>query len=114
LLNPVKPPQLSYWLREVKTANAEIDYVTSSGNLMVPIEVKAGKSGTLKSLHQFVVRKKSLLCVHFDLNPPEIRPITHSVRMDANIVQASFNLLSLPLYMVEALPRILVEFRSSS
>ncbi|MFO7601271.1 MAG: ATP-binding protein [Candidatus Desulfacyla sp.] len=114
LLNPLEPPQLTYWLREVKTANAETDYVTSSGNLVVPIEVKAGKSGTLKSLHQFAVRKKSPLCVRFDLNPPEIRPVTHSVRMDADTVPASFTLLSLPLYLVEALPRILVEFRSSS
>ncbi len=112
LLEPLEPPALTYWLREGKTANAETDYVTSSGNWVVPVEVKAGKSGTLKSLHQFAVRKKSPLCVRFDLSLPEIRPITHSVRIDADTVPASFTLLSLPLYLVEALPSILVEFRS--
>jgi hypothetical protein len=66
------------------------------------------------SLHQFAVRKKSPLCVRFDLNLPEIRPITHSVRMDADTVPASFTLLSLRLYLVEALPGILAEFRSGS
>ena len=106
LLKPLEPPQLTYWLREQKTANAETDYVTSSGNLVVPIEVKAGKSGTLKSLHQFAARKRSPLCVRFDLNLLEIRPITHSVRMDFTSLPVSFTLLSLPLYLVEPLPGV--------
>ncbi len=114
LLQPLDPPQLTYWLREQKTANAETDYVTSSGNRVVPIEVKAGKSGTLKSLHQFAARKKSPLCVRFDLNLPEIRCLTHSVRMEGSSVPVSFTLLSLPLYLVEALPRVLEEFRRES
>ena len=114
LLQSLEPPRLTYWLREQKTANAETDYVTSSGNLVVPIEVKAGKTGTLKSLHQFAARKKSPLCVRFDLNLPEIRFLTHSVRMDGGSIPVSFTLLSLPLYLVEALPGILEEFRSGS
>ncbi|MBW2596611.1 MAG: ATP-binding protein [Deltaproteobacteria bacterium] len=113
LFNPLEPPQLTYWLRESKTANAETDYVTSSGNQVIPIEVKAGKSGTLKSLHQFALRKKAAICVRFDLNLPEIRPITHLARMNGGSVPVSFTLLSLPLYMVEALPRILNDFRST-
>jgi predicted AAA+ superfamily ATPase len=114
LLQPFEPPRLTYWLREQKTANAETDYVTSSGNLVVPIEVKAGKSGTLKSLHQFAARKKSPLCVRFDLNPPEIRSVTHSVMLDVGSVPVAFTLLSLPLYLVEALPRVLEQFRTGS
>ncbi|MFO7984529.1 MAG: hypothetical protein R6U38_01585, partial [Desulfatiglandaceae bacterium] len=94
------------------TANAETDYVTSSGNWVVPIEVRAGKSGTLKSLHQFAARKKSRLCVRFDLNLPELRSLSHSVRMDSHSVPVSFTLLSLPLYLVEALPGVLEELRS--
>ena len=114
LLQPLEPPQLTYWLREQKTANAETDYVTASGNLVVPIEVKAGKSGTLKSLHQFAARKKSPLCVRFDLNLPDMRSLTHSVMLDGGSVPVSFTLLSLPLYLVEALPRVLEEFRRES
>jgi predicted AAA+ superfamily ATPase len=114
LLQTPEPQQLTYWLREQKTANAETDYVTASGNLVVPIEVKAGKSGTLKSLHQFAARKKSPLCVRFDLNLPERRSLTHSVRMDGGGVPVSFTLLSLPLYLVEALPKVLEEFRRES
>jgi hypothetical protein len=112
LLNPLEPPQLTYWLRELKTANAETDYVTANGNQVIPIEVKAGKSGTLKSLQQFALSKNAALCVRFDLNLPDIRQITHSARIDGSSIPVSYTLLSLPLYMVEELPRILNELRS--
>ena len=113
LLNPLEPQQLTYWLRELKTANAETDYVTANGNQVIPIEVKAGKSGTLKSLQQFALSKNAALCVRFDLNLPDIRQITHSARIDGGSIPVSYTLLSLPLYMVEELPRILDELRSS-
>ncbi len=111
LLNPFEPPRLTYWLREVKSANAEVDYVTASGNQVLPIEVKAGKSGTLKSLQQFALNKNAGLCVRFDLNPPGIQEITHAVLTEAGSVPVSYTLLSLPLYLVEELPRILDEMR---
>lgn len=47
-------PQLYYWVREKKSSSAEIDYVISIGAHILPIEVKAGKSGTLRSLHYFL------------------------------------------------------------
>ena len=78
---------------------------------MTPIEVKAGKSGTLKSLQQFVLSKNAALCVPFDLNPPNIGQITHTARMDRSSVPVTYTLLSLPLYLVEELPRILDEIR---
>ncbi|MDP2863202.1 MAG: ATP-binding protein [Desulfobacterales bacterium] len=112
LLNPLEPPQLTYWLRELKTANAETDYVTANGNQVIPIEVKAGKSGTLKSMQQFALSKNAAFCVRFDLNLPDIRQITHSARIDGGSIPVSYTLLSLPLYMVEELPRILNELRS--
>jgi hypothetical protein len=111
LLNPFEPPQLIYWLREVKSANAEVDYVTANGNIVVPVEVKAGKSGSLKSLQQFALNKKAALCVRFDLNLPDIIQVDHSARANSGSTPVSFKLLSLPLYLVEELPRILNEIR---
>jgi hypothetical protein len=111
LLNAFEPPKLTYWLREVKSANAEVDYVTASGNRVVPIEVKAGKSGSLKSLQQFVLNKKAGLAVRFDLNPPEIGEASHSTRMTQGSASVNYTLLSLPLYLVEELPRLLDEIR---
>ena len=111
LMNPFEPPRLTYWLREGKSANAEVDFVTSAANQVIPIEVKAGKSGTLKSLQQFALNKNALLCVRFDLNLPDIQQVNHAVRTDSGSVPVSHTLLSLPLYLVEELPRILDEIR---
>ena len=111
LVNPFEPPRLTYWLREAKSANAEVDYVTANANRIIPIEVKAGKSGAIKSLQQFALSKKATLCVRFDLNPPDIQHITHAVRIDSGSIPVSYTLMSLPLYMVAELPRILDEIR---
>ncbi|MFO8113063.1 MAG: ATP-binding protein, partial [Desulfosalsimonadaceae bacterium] len=112
LLNPFAPPRLTYWLREAKSANAEVDYVTTSGNEIVPIEVKAGKSGALKSLQQIAANKKISLCVRFDLNPPTIQDVAYTTRVSGGSVEVAYTLLSLPLYLVGELPRILDEIRT--
>jgi predicted AAA+ superfamily ATPase len=46
--------QLYYWLRDERTAQAEIDYVVAIGHQIVPIEVKGGMGSTLKSMHIFL------------------------------------------------------------
>ncbi len=42
---------LYYWAREAKNSNAETDYLIEKQDQILPIEVKSGKSGSLKSLH---------------------------------------------------------------
>ena len=79
-------PTLNYWLREKKVGNAEVDYVIDDFQAIVPIEVKAGKSGTLRSLQYFMDHHKSPLAVRFDLNKPSLQSVP-------------YRLLSLPLYM---------------
>lgn len=111
LINPFEPSRLTYWLREKKSANAEVDFVIASGNQIIPVEVKSGKSGSLKSLQQFVLNKHAALCVRFDLNPPDMSPITHSARSNSGSAPVSYTLLSLPLYLAEELSRILDEIR---
>jgi predicted AAA+ superfamily ATPase len=111
LLHPRQAPQLCYWLREGKSSNAEVDYVISRGNLIVPIEVKGGKSGALKSLHQFVFRKRVVLAVRFDLNPPSVQNVKNVIRTKEGNREVEYTLMSLPLYMVEELPRILDDQR---
>jgi predicted AAA+ superfamily ATPase len=49
-----KKPELHYWAREQKNSNAEVDYIMQSGSEIVPMEVKSGTTGTLKSLHIFL------------------------------------------------------------
>ena len=46
-----------YWLRKVKNSLAEIDYLTAYRQKVVPIEVKAGVQGGMKSLWVFMREK---------------------------------------------------------
>ncbi len=39
------------WIRMEKSSGAEVDYLLSRNGKVVPVEVKSGKSGSLKSLH---------------------------------------------------------------
>ncbi len=107
-------PSLNYWIRQAKTSNAEVDYVISHGPLIIPIEVKSGKSGSLKSLQQFVTKKATPLAVRFDLNPPGIQDVSHQISTRNGIESANYKLLSLPLYLVEALPDALNDIRTQS
>lgn len=113
LIKPFESPRLTYWLREGKSANAEVDFVITCGNRIIPVEVKAGKSGSIKSLQQFALKKKAPVCIRFDLNPPSMGQIEHSVRIKDGSVPVMYTLLSLPLYLAEELPRIVEEFMTT-
>ena len=101
--------ELTYWLREGRSNNAEVDYVAEFSGHILPIEVKAGKAGTLKSLHQFVAERRVPLAIRFDANPPALQTVRAEVRRRNRTEQVNYQLLSLPLYLVERLPRIIAE-----
>jgi predicted AAA+ superfamily ATPase len=100
-------PQLAYWLREGRSANAEVDYVVSRGPEIFPVEVKAGRSGTLRSLHQFMGHKPSRAAVRFDLNLPSRQKVPLQLQRAGGLAPAAFDLISLPLYAVGELGRLL-------
>ena len=102
-------PTLHYWLREKKSNNAEVDYVIAARGKILPIEVKAGTSGSLKSLQQFMFSKKAKLAVRFDLNPASSQHVSHIIRTATGNQQIDFTLLSLPLYGAEEVDRIIGE-----
>jgi predicted AAA+ superfamily ATPase len=43
--------ELFYWARESRGSSAEVDYIVSRGGQVVPVEVKSGAGGSLRSLH---------------------------------------------------------------
>ena len=98
--------ELTYWLREGRSNNAEVDYVCELGGRIVPIEVKAGRTGTLKSLHQFVAEKRASFAVRFDADLPALHTVEADVRRGHGSARVRYPLLSLPLYLVERLPRM--------
>ena len=109
-----RPPELYYWLRHARRGNAEIDYVVSHRDWIVPIEVKAGRSGSLKSLLQFVHEKRPPIAVRFDANPPSVQTVRHAIRTAEGTQDVTARILSLPLYAVEALPRRLEALREGT
>ena len=51
---PDQEPSLYFWAREALNSQAEVDYLIAAGPSPLPIEVKSGASGTLKSLRLFL------------------------------------------------------------
>lgn len=53
-LNTISYHKVHFWVREKKQSNSEVDLVLPFRNRLIPIEIKSGSTGSLKSLHQFV------------------------------------------------------------
>ena len=105
-----REPELHYWVREKKTSSAEVDYVIAQGSSIVPIEVKAGKGGTLKSLHLFLRERRCALGVRFNAAPPSLLDLETALTHGPNV---SYRLLSLPLYLVGQVRRLLAHYALS-
>ncbi len=99
--------ELNYWLREGRSSNAEVDYVVAINGGIVPVEIKAGATGSLKSLHQFVGEKGVSFAVRFDTNLPSTQSINTRIRRGEESVDVSYQLISLPLYLIERLSDLL-------
>lgn len=99
--------ELTYWLREGRNANAEVDFVIALQGQILPIEIKAGATGSMKSLHQFMGEKQQKLAIRFDANLPDKYEIKTSIRNGNNAEDVNYQLLSLPLYLVERLDDII-------
>lgn len=52
--NVHKNAQPNFWVREKNQSSAEVDLVYVYDFKVIPIEIKSGPKGTLKSLHQFI------------------------------------------------------------
>ena len=100
--------ELFYWIREKRDSNAELDYLVETGNKVIPIEVKAGKSGTLKSLHVFMLEKHKELAVRFNTDFPSLVDVKTSIKMGNSIKQVEYKLLSLPMYLINFMDQIKV------
>ncbi len=53
----MKPPL--FWVREEPRSNAELDFILVENSKTIPVEVKSGKSGSLRSLHSYIDMTKT-------------------------------------------------------
>jgi predicted AAA+ superfamily ATPase len=58
---------LYYWHREALNSNAEVDYLIQKNSDIVPIEVKSGTKGSMKSMHLFLQEKNQNFGCRFSL-----------------------------------------------
>ncbi len=92
--------KLNYWTRENKDASAEVDFVWQHKNKVIPIEVKSGKAGKLRSLHQFVDRSPHNFAVR-------IYSGKFSVENAVTLAGKEYKLINLPFYLIHKLPKYL-------
>ncbi|MEM1243483.1 MAG: ATP-binding protein [Pseudomonadota bacterium] len=82
---------LYYWQREKAGSTAEVDFIINIGTKIIPIEVKAGKTGRLKALQIFLNEKKLNL----------------GIRVWQNQLAYHERILSIPLYLVAEIPLLI-------
>jgi len=91
---------LHFWVREKKSSSAEIDFVYPYKGKLIPIEVKSGKEGTLRSLHLFMEDTSHNYAVRFYSGEVKINKLkTQSGK--------HFFLINLPYFLVSQIDRYL-------
>ena len=90
-------PSLHCWIRDRPNSSAEVDYLMAFGPRVIPVEVKAGAPGRLKSLHLFLSEKHRGFGLRFNSDVPSLLD-THTSPVRGAI--QPFRLLSLPLYLI--------------
>ncbi len=93
----------NFWVRQKKDAQAEVDLIFPYKGLIIPIEIKSGKVGKLKSLHQFVARSPHPYAVRMYAGKFSIE--THQLPDGKQ-----FYLMNLPYFLTTYLPEYLDYF----
>lgn len=104
LFERYQEPELFYWQRAKKGSDAEIDYLIAHDTDVIPVEIKAGSTGRLKSLHLFMKEKKLELAVRINNDYPSLTPVKTKALDGSSI---AYTLLSIPFYLIERLPELL-------
>jgi predicted AAA+ superfamily ATPase len=83
--NPYCRPLLYCWAREAKNSNAELDYLIQKEGKAIPIEVKSGSTGRLRSMHMFMEKYQ----------------VRHGIKISQAPYDSKNQIISLPLYSLE-------------
>lgn len=89
--DPTLDHALYFWSREEKSSTAEIDYLITVDHEIIPLEVKSKSLGHLKSLN-LLMQEKSL---------------SWGVKISQAPLSKTDKILSVPLYMISELPRLI-------
>ncbi|MEM6397536.1 MAG: AAA family ATPase [Bacteroidota bacterium] len=97
-----------FWVRQKGGSNAEVDLVYQYGTLVIPVEIKSGPQGRLRSLHQFVERSPHHYAVRFLRNEFSIEQHTTPGGKDYILMNLPYFLMgrieSYVKYLIERFP----------
>jgi len=93
----------NFWVREKAQSNAEVDLLYTYNKLVIPIEIKSGSTGTLKSLHQFIEAAD---------HPYAIRMYAGALKIEQAVTpnKKPYLLMNLPYYAGTELPQYIEWF----
>jgi len=90
-------------MRQKHHTSSEVDYLLQIGTDIVPVEVKAGKTGKLKSLHVFLLEKNRNFALRFNADIPSILDTKTCISTKES---RDYRLVSLPFYLVGQAQRL--------
>lgn len=103
-LNTEKYKQANFWVREKAQSSSEVDLIVQFMDKIIPIEIKSGKEGRLKSLHQFIEKAN---------HPYAIRMYAGAFKVEKHQTptnKKSYLLMNLPYYLGTKLPEYIAFF----
>jgi hypothetical protein len=102
-LNKEVEERPAFWVRDKAQSSAEIDLVYRYNSLLIPIEIKSGSTGSMKSLHYFIN--------HVDHNfAVRIYGDKFSIEEHKTPEGKYFKLMNLPYYLGTLIPEYIDYF----
>jgi predicted AAA+ superfamily ATPase len=103
-INYKKP---NFWVRDKAQASSEVDLIVAHKDKIIPIEIKSGKEGKLKSLHQFIEQAN---------HPYAIRMYAGDFKVEQHqtaIKKTPYLLMNLPYFLGTRLPEYINFFTTN-
>ncbi len=92
--------QLNFWVREKVQSEAEVDFIYPYHGKLIPLEVKSGATGRLRSLHQYMDMAEHKIAIRY---------YSGNIQLDEvkTMNDKSYYLLSLPYFLVSQIEKYL-------
>ncbi|MFC2086513.1 DUF4143 domain-containing protein [Bacteroidota bacterium] len=102
-LNTNRDKKPHFWVRDKAQASSEVDLIYVHKNKVIPIEIKSGATGSLKSLHQFIERTNHSFAVRIYAGEFKIE----KAKTPAG---TPFMLMNMPYYLGTKIPEYIEYF----
>lgn len=100
--NPRVSANRSFWVRESKNSNAEVDYLVPWQSNLIPVEVKSGDTARMRSMHMFMDFAPHDFAIRFWSKPFKIDHVT-------TLGGKPFRLINLPFYLACQIEKVIAK-----